>query len=300
MSAEVIELRAAEYLVVEAPGEPTVIELPSPAGYYVSTAGASSATVCPVGTTSLPGATMCTPAAPPTFSATPANITTAATSASGAAVTYTNPTARDYNNVAVPVTCAPASGSTFPIATTTVTCTATDAYAHSATTSFTVTVTNVTTPGEMRGEGTVKNGDDRYKFNFDVRERVSGERGKFSLEVNYAKRTVLDSRGRPKQVDVEDGKFRSTSVTFVAFSDDPTVRPGRSNRPQVDSVLFTGAGQWNGRAGYTYEVRAVDQGEPGRHRESVSITIRDASGAIVAQASGDLVSGNVQSSRIRH
>lgn len=28
MSAEVIELRAAEYLVVEAPGEPTVIELP--------------------------------------------------------------------------------------------------------------------------------------------------------------------------------------------------------------------------------------------------------------------------------
>lgn len=273
---------------------------PSPAGYYVPTAGAASATICPVGTTSGVGATSCTPIAPPTFSGTPANITTTAATAAGATVTYITPTARDYNNIAVPVTCAPASGATFPVGTTTVTCTATDSYAHSATTTFTVTVSDPTTPGAMSGEGVVKNGDDRYSFNFQVREQASGERARFSLEVKYAKRTVLDSRGRPKQVEVEDGKFKSTGVTFVAFSDDPTVRPGRSNRPQVDSVLFTGVGQWNGRSGYTYEVRAVDQGEPGRHRESVSIVIRDASGAIVAQASGDLVSGNVQSQRIKH
>ncbi len=35
-------------------------------------------------------------------------------------------------------------------------------------------------------------------------------------------------------------------------------------------------------------------------RESISIVIRDASGAVVASASGELASGNVQSTRIGH
>ena len=273
---------------------------PSPAGFYVPTAGAAFATACPVGTTSGVGATSCTPVAPPTFSNVPANITTTATSAAGASVTYVKPTARDFNSVSVPVSCAPASGATFPIGTTTVTCTATDSYTRTATASFTVTVNDVTTPGSMTGEGVVKNGDDRYHFDFTVREQASGERGRFSLEINYAKRVVLDNRGRPQTVTPQDATFRSTGVTFVTFSDDPTIRPGRAPRPQVDTVLFTGTGVWNGRAGYTYEVRAQDSGEPGRHRESISIVIRDGAGAIVAQASGDLAGGNVQSGRIRH
>ena len=52
--------------------------------------------------------------------------------------------------------------------------------------------------------------------------------------------------------------------------------------------------------GYTFEVVATDQGEPGRHRESVAIVIRDASGQVVAEVSGDLDGGNVQSKRIKH
>ena len=56
----------------------------------------------------------------------PANISTNATSPAGALVSYTPPTAVDEESPAPTVTCAPASGSTFPIGPTTVTCTAID------------------------------------------------------------------------------------------------------------------------------------------------------------------------------
>src|SRR5205823_4127301 len=58
----------------------------------------------------------------------PTNITTNATSPQGAVVTYTSPTATDESgdNPAPSVSCTPTSGSTFPIGTTKVTCTATD------------------------------------------------------------------------------------------------------------------------------------------------------------------------------
>jgi hypothetical protein len=74
----------------------------------------------------------------------PADITTNATSPSGAVVTYASPTAVDEagDSPVATVSCGPASGSTFPIGTTTVTCTATDADDTPSTVSqsFTVTV----------------------------------------------------------------------------------------------------------------------------------------------------------------
>jgi hypothetical protein len=56
----------------------------------------------------------------------PSNITTNATGPQGAVVTYTLPTAVDEDGSAPAVSCSPASGSTFAIGTTTVTCTASD------------------------------------------------------------------------------------------------------------------------------------------------------------------------------
>ncbi|MBL0027319.1 MAG: HYR domain-containing protein [Saprospiraceae bacterium] len=71
-----------------------------------------------------------------------ANITTAATSASVAAVTYTTPVGSDNCSGATTArTAGPASGSTFPIGTTTVTHRVTDASGNTADCSFTVTVT---------------------------------------------------------------------------------------------------------------------------------------------------------------
>ena len=83
---------------------------------------------------------------PPVISGTPSNIVAQATGPSGATVTYTTPTAVGAGNEPDPVTCLPASGSTFPIATTTVTCTATDTHGNSAHTTFTVLVQDTTPP----------------------------------------------------------------------------------------------------------------------------------------------------------
>jgi large repetitive protein len=65
-----------------------------------------------------------------------ADVTATATGNSSAVVTYTNPTASDIVDGTVGVTCAPASGSTFGIGPTTVTCTAQDAAGNTATSTF--------------------------------------------------------------------------------------------------------------------------------------------------------------------
>jgi hypothetical protein len=276
------------------------------AGHFTSPAG--DAVAVPVTATS----SVDVRNTPPTFTP-PANITTDATAANGATVVFTA-TGTDVEDGVIPAVCAPASGSRFAIGTTTVACTVTDSAQISAAGSFTVTVTDVTTPGEMRGNGHLNEDGARYRFDFWVREtNRASERGAFALEIDQKQecdcrdnrnRRVShgdrddrhhDCRGRDR-----DDRFRARSVDFVAFSDDPTIRPGRPRRPQVDTVLFSGVGEWNGRRNYRYEVRATDEGEPGRHREMISITIWDPSGVVVAQVSGDIDGGNIQSSRIDH
>jgi uncharacterized repeat protein (TIGR01451 family) len=76
---------------------------------------------------------------PPVISDVPASIVAEATSAAGAVVTYASPVAIDDRDGAVAVSCAPASGSTFPLGISTVTCTASDAAGNDSSASFTVT-----------------------------------------------------------------------------------------------------------------------------------------------------------------
>ncbi len=87
----------------------------------------------------------CTNDAVPPVLSLPANMTLEATGPSGAVATFTA-TATDNVNGNLPVTCNPASGSTFPIATTTVNCSASDANGNTANGSFTVTVQDTTGP----------------------------------------------------------------------------------------------------------------------------------------------------------
>jgi len=76
----------------------------------------------------------------------PSDITVTTESGSGAAVTY-SATATDNLDGAITPSCNPASGSTFPVGTTTVTCTATDSHSNSTSGTFNVTVNLVdTTP----------------------------------------------------------------------------------------------------------------------------------------------------------
>jgi hypothetical protein len=75
----------------------------------------------------------------------PSDITAEATSSAGAAVTFTA-TATDAEDGTVPVTCNPASGTTFTITTAVVTCAATDVDGNTGSGTFNVTVQDTTAP----------------------------------------------------------------------------------------------------------------------------------------------------------
>ncbi len=82
---------------------------------------------------------------PPTVTP-PANVTAEATGPTGAAVSYGSATATDLVDGLLPATCLPASGSTFPLGTTSVTCAATDKAGNAGHASFTVKVQDTTPP----------------------------------------------------------------------------------------------------------------------------------------------------------
>lgn len=82
----------------------------------------------------------------PTMSGIPSTQTVEAAGSSGAIVSYTAPTAADSVDPAPSVSCLPASGSTFAIGTTVVTCTATDSSNNSSTATFNVIVRDTTAP----------------------------------------------------------------------------------------------------------------------------------------------------------
>jgi len=75
----------------------------------------------------------------------PSNMTVEATGPSGAAVSFTA-SASDLVSGSVPITCSPASGSTFALGATTVNCSATDAHGNTAQGSFKITVVDTTPP----------------------------------------------------------------------------------------------------------------------------------------------------------
>ncbi len=76
----------------------------------------------------------------------PADVTVEATSAAGAVATFADATADDIVDGSLEVTCDHASGESFPMGVTTITCSATDAHGNTGTASFTVTVSDTTAP----------------------------------------------------------------------------------------------------------------------------------------------------------
>ena len=77
----------------------------------------------------------------------PANVNVAASGPSGASVTYALPTASDNVDKSPVVTCSPPPAGTFPLGTTTVTCTAIDSSGNrAATATFTITVSDKSAP----------------------------------------------------------------------------------------------------------------------------------------------------------
>ncbi len=93
----------------------------------------------------------------------PSNITAEATGPSGAVVTYSGASSTDAVSGSVTPVCSPASGSTFALGSTTVTCSATDTAGNTGSGSFTVTVVDttapqVTAPSDVTAEATGPSG----------------------------------------------------------------------------------------------------------------------------------------------
>ena len=224
---------------------------------------------------------------PPALAA-PSEITAAATSPAGATVTFVA-TASDVVDGSRPVTCRPPSGTTFAIGATPVTCTASDLRGNSASRTFTVTVTESETPGRMTGNVAIEIGAVTHDVDFKVQERVSGaEGGSLRYKITTKK------QGR----DLED-TFEATLVTAVSFFNEPGVSPGKRPASGIDTVSFAGTGRWNLQAGYTFSAVAIDAGEPGRGRDSFAITVKNATGHVVATVTALITGGNIQSSRAK-
>ncbi|HEX4915694.1 MAG TPA: lamin tail domain-containing protein, partial [Vicinamibacterales bacterium] len=187
----------------------------------------------------------------PVISNVPADITGVADSAAGAVVTFATPTAIDNQDGIVPVSCVPASGSQFAIGSTTVTCTATDASGNSASASFMVTITDPRTPGKITGGGRIVVGTTTVNFELEASEAAT-EFVQFKANI------------RQNGVQSELVAVQADSVFFNADG----------------SVTFSGQATLNGVAGYTFEVRAADHGEPGRN-DTFALVVKDASGVTV-------------------
>jgi len=217
----------------------------------------------------------------------PGTITATAAGPSGAVISY-SASASDLVDGPRPVTCSPASGSTFAIGTTTVSCSASDLHGNTASGSFSVIVTAAVVPGLMIGDGKIEIGAVTHSFDFFVQERAGHDLSAIRYRVKTDNR-----RGK----DQED-EFKAIAVTGVTFFNVPGVSPGSQPSSGVDTATFVGTGRWNGRSGYGFEARATDAGEPGRGHDTFAITIRDAAGHIVASVDSVITNGNVQSLRV--
>jgi predicted extracellular nuclease len=216
----------------------------------------------------------------------PSNITEEATSSAGRIINYVASSA-DLVTALPALSCAPASGSNFPVGETTVSCTTSDDAGNTAHGSFTVTITPPAAAalvGRMAGAGRVLTGQKDTWFAFDVRRSSQGvEHGSMAL-------MVRDGNGRPN-------RFVASSATAIVFSNSEGYEPGRFPRSGIDTVSFTGYGSWNGQSGYRFEVLASDRGEPGRNLDTFTVKVYAPNGAVVESSAATLRDGNIQSLR---
>ena len=177
----------------------------------------------------------------------PANITVKATSAAGAIVTYTA-TATDIVSGPVTPVCTPASGTTFAVGTTTVTCTATDPKGNSTSKTFTVTVA---TPYRYSGffPPVYMTTVDSFGLNRNVNSVYGGRNVPFKWEAfdNITSLEITD----PLRVEIQ-------FVTYTQFLTQFTTLPGATaplpNR-NVCADASRAAGSVAGGAGQTTAIK---------------------------------------------
>jgi hypothetical protein len=194
---------------------------------------------------------------PPTFTP-PANITTPATSATGAVVSFTA-AGNDVEDGPIAAVCTPASGSTFAVGTTTVSCTVTDSRGATANGSFGVTVTSAGGSSSLSGGAYFMH--DGYQEKIQLAVTVSSGIVQPGSSLTYY--------------------YTRTRMNLVATQIQSVVVAG-------STATITGIGTLNGVAGYRFVATATD-GSP----DAFGITIHRPDGTLFYSYSNSIVGGDL-------
>lgn len=104
----------------------------------------------------------------------------------------------------------------------------------------------------------------------------------FGFNIHYKNKGALTMKGQLQFTDRDgNSSFHGNEVLSLVVDG--------------NNAQFTGTGLLNGEGGYSYEVAIVDNGNPGRGKDSFSIKITDdESGSVVSSISGILAGGNIK------
>jgi hypothetical protein len=159
----------------------------------------------------------------------PGNLTAEATGAGGASVSFTT-SASDTVDSSVPVNCDQASGDTFPLGTTTVTCSAADAAGNSTSGWFTISIADTTAPalalpGDLTAEATSASGAS-VAFTTSASDAVDGT---VPVDCDHASGDTFPLGTTTVTCSAADAAGNSTSGSF-------DVGVGDSTAPSLDGV----------------------------------------------------------------
>jgi hypothetical protein len=178
--------------------------------------------------------------APPTVEV-PENLTAEATSASGAAVSFTA-SASDGADLAPELSCLPASGSTFPMGESTVQCTATDSTGNTASAGFLVTVVDTEAPSlSLPGDVSVEAySDDGARVSFKA--AASDTAGSASVDCSPASGSLFAVGSTTVDCEAKDEAGNTASGSFtvaVAAPPPPEVMAGGTSTDLTWNVPTT-------------------------------------------------------------
>ena len=178
---------------------------------------------------------------PPLLADVPADVTVTAPGAAGAHVSYTDPTATDDETAQPSVTCAPASGTLFPIGATTVTCTAEDADGNTATRSFTVRVKAPAKPAEpTTPAGPAEHADTRAPRLRELRLRSRRNAIRVRFRVTEAAKVTITLRRANETEPLATETLTSGTFAHARRLRSPLLVPG--NRYVVSVRAYDAAG----------------------------------------------------------
>jgi len=225
---------------------------------------------------------------PPTIAAM-SDVFVPATSAAGAEVTYAAPSTSDLVDGTGVATCAPASGSTFALGATTLTCTATDTAGNTASSSFTVTVTN-TEPTFVPPTGSL----DQFLQRAYLKASNTGAGDRFGWAVAVSGDTLVvgvpleDNGNGAVYVFVRSGAMWAQQAHLQASNAVANGWFGRTVAVSGDTVIVGAANEASGSGGAYVFVRSGTTWTQQAHLQASNAGTGDNFGTFVA-VSGDTV-----------